>query len=579
MTSEPEAIGVVLGSRESSPLEFWVGIQEGGELRLDDLVVVASPSAFGEIRFYGVVDQVNKLLEGTQYDSDTFLASQHLIPTNRAYVAHISVTRVDPEHYLPPEPGAAVFLAQGESLDRALYFDQMKERLPVGLLQNGAPAWLNLKFLDGRAGGHVNISGISGVAAKTSYASFLLYSIFKSGVVKDSASTRALIFNVKGEDLLFLDKNNAEMSMAHPEAAQEYQTLGLRPGPFTSVEFTAPPVTTGALAPAVDSRRVGVQPYHWDLAQFANEGLLPFLFADRGAMTNLGFLIDQVTSQLARVGANQKGPGLKVEDWNGGSLAGNDFASLGKTELKSFSDLVAYIEYKLLGAEDDPAQESKGDPRWMARQQTGTLLAFCRRLRSAASAAAHLIRGDQIGHPPDPLGGNSQVTVVDIHQLPATAQMFVVGSLLKKVFSAKESGRAGRVYVVLDELNKYAPRDDEGPIKDLLLDIAERGRSLGVILIGAEQTASEVERRVVANAAIRVVGRLDAGEADHPSYRYLPPVLQRRSLLLAPGSVIIQQPELPTPLVINFPFPAWATNAREAVEDNSPATLKQEFDL
>jgi hypothetical protein len=109
MTSEPEAIGVVLGSRESSPLEFWVGIQEGGELRLDDLVVVASPSAFGEIRFYGVVDQVNKLLEGTQYDSDTFLASQHLIPTNRAYVAHISVTRVDPEHYLPPEPGAAVF--------------------------------------------------------------------------------------------------------------------------------------------------------------------------------------------------------------------------------------------------------------------------------------------------------------------------------------------------------------------------------------------------------------------------------------------------------------------------------------
>ena len=76
-----------------------------------------------------------------------------------------------------------------------------------------------------------------------------------------------------------------------------------------------------------------------------------------------------------------------------------------------------------------------------------------------------------------------------------------------------------------------------------------------------------------------MVGRLDAGEADHPSYRYLPPVLQRRSLLLAPGSVIIQQPELPTPLVINFPFPAWATNAREAVEDNSPATLKQEFDL
>ncbi len=52
----------------------------------------------------------------------------------------------------------------------------------------------------------------------------------------------------------------------------------------------------------------------------------------------------------------------------------------------------------------------------------------------------------------------------------------------------------------------------------MLLDIAERGRSLGVILIGAEQTASEVERRIVANSAIRIVGRLDPAEALRPEY-------------------------------------------------------------
>ena len=56
----------------------------------------------------------------------------------------------------------------------------------------------------------------------------------------------------------------------------------------------------------------------------------------------------------------------------------------------------------------------------------------------------------------------------------------------------------------------------------MLLDIAERGRSLGVILIGAQQTASEVERRVVANAAFRVVGRLDAAEAERGEYGFLP---------------------------------------------------------
>ena len=32
---------------------------------------------------------------------------------------------------------------------------------------------------------------------------------------------------------------------------------------------------------------------------------------------------------------------------------------------------------------------------------------------------------------------------------------------------------------------------------------------MGLILLGAQQTASEVEKRVVANAAIRVNGRLD----------------------------------------------------------------------
>jgi hypothetical protein len=32
------------------------------------------------------------------------------------------------------------------------------------------------------------------------------------------------------------------------------------------------------------------------------------------------------------------------------------------------------------------------------------------------------------------------------------------------------------VFVVLDELNKYAPREGSSPIRDVLLDIAERGR-------------------------------------------------------------------------------------------------------
>ncbi len=164
----------------------------------------------------------------------------------------------------------------------------------------------------------------------------------------------------------------------------------------------------------------------------------------------------------------------------------------------------------------------------------------------------HLVRGDRLGTPPDPLRGE-QVHVVDLAKLSPQAQMFVVGSLLKDLFEKKERGQyRGKVFIVLDELNKYAPREEESPIKDVLLDIAERGRSLGVILIGAQQTASEVERRVVANAAIRVVGRLDAAEAERPEYRYLPTSFRQRALMLPQGAVILHQPR--------SPFPSWSTS-------------------
>ncbi|MFL6126130.1 hypothetical protein [Actinophytocola sp.] len=116
---------------------------------------------------------------------------------------------------------------------------------------------------------------------------------------------------------------------------------------------------------------------------------------------------------------------------------------------------------------------------------------------------------------------------------------------------------------MIDELNKYAPREGNSPIKDVLLDIAERGRSLGVILIGAQQTASEVERRIVSNSSIRVVGRLDAAEAARSEYSFLPASQRARATLATPGTMFVSQPELPVPIAVGFPFPAWATRQSE----------------
>lgn len=78
---------------------------------------------------------------------------------------------------------------------------------------------------------------------------------------------------------------------------------------------------------------------------------------------------------------------------------------------------------------------------------------------------------------------------------------------------------------------------------------------------------------MIANSAIRVVGRLDAAEAGRGEYGFLPAVQRQRSTLLKPGSMFVSQPGLPVPLLLEFPFPAWATRSAEAGANPAAADL------
>jgi uncharacterized protein len=586
MTQPIEPVGIVLGTRDAAPLEFWVGVNDGQMLQLDDIVVMKTKKPLTGssdfINFYGVVDSVRKLHEGVQFDSDTKLALEGTIPVNVSYAAHVIVTRVDPEEFIPPHPGDEVYHAMGVDLEMALYRDRMETTLPAGVLRNGQPAMLNFAFLNGENGAHVNISGVSGVATKTSYALFLLYSLFNSEALGlERANSKALIFNVKGQDLMFLDQVNSrfaekegKISTARGIKTDRYTACGLPIMPFQDVQFLAPPAPGEGktITHSITQRSTGVTPYLWTIRQFAIERLLPYCFADRDASLNLGFLIGQIEDKLFKLGDSSGNyPYLLVDDFAPGDDAtdlGIEFNTLGKAKLETFGQLIAYLEFKLIDQND-----GEGDPRWVGRQPVGTRQAFIRRLRGVVKHLNPLIRGDLDAGQADRYRADvmrSQLTVVDIHSLHAHAQMFVVGVMLKQLFEEKEKkGQKPYVFVVLDELNKYAPREGESPIKDVLLDIAERGRSLGIILIGAQQTASEVERRVVANASIRVVGRLDPAEAERPEYRFLPGAFRLRASILQPGTMIVQQPEVPSPVMITFPFPAWATRKDEVLKGSS----------
>ena len=536
-------VGRVIGTEDSTPLEFWVAVAPDRYLQLDDVVALERELPGGEsVRMFGVVGQVRARHEGARFDSDVFLVADGILPAEVSEAAQIQATRFEPEVFVPPVPGAPVRKAEGDERHTALFFDQMEQRLPAGLTRDDEPLYLNLEFIDGTRGAHVNISGVSGVATKTTYATFLLYSLFNSGALgADAMNSKSLIFNVKGEDLLFLDHDNVRLD---DEQRERYARLGLPAGAFGSVAVYAPPrrgASTGA--PDVASRSEGVTSFFWSLLEFCREELLPFLFADaEDDRQQYTMVVHQVMTRLKEAGDLGDG-GVRLDG----------------QAVRTFRDLVDIVVARL---EDE---ETRAD--WAGRAVgAGTVNAFIRRLMSAVRHVEHLIRGDIANPERHRVQLQRRVTVVDLHNLNDRAKRFVVGVVLRRAFDEKERTGQPRplTFVVLDELNKYAPREGSSPIKEILLDVAERGRSLGIILIGAQQTASEVERRVIANSAIRVVGRLDSAEAGRDEYGFLPTVQRQRATILKPGTMLVSQPELPIPLVAQFPFPSWATRPSEA---------------
>ena len=83
---------------------------------------------------------------------------------------------------------------------------------------------------------------------------------------------RVLVFNVKGEDLLWLDKPNRFFD---EEAAAGWAALGVEPGPFPSVRFWAPPRRRSGdvVVPDTGGRHEGVDVFSWTPREFVDEDL------------------------------------------------------------------------------------------------------------------------------------------------------------------------------------------------------------------------------------------------------------------------------------------------------------------
>ncbi len=579
-SQEPETVGLIDGSLPASTRRFNVVLDDDAVVQLDDLVACRQDLPDGnEVWHYGIVVEGKGQIEGAELASDTYrIATARTMPGITSRRAEVQVLRTVPELWLPPNPGAQVVRASGEHRDNALFLDQMEDgkRLAAGLDQSGQPIFVDFTFLNGEKGGHVSISGVSGVATKTSYALFLLYTLFETEAGRrmlgaQASATRAIVFNVKGEDLLHLDRPNSRFP-SKEGAAEQWATLGVEnPGPFKNVALFAPrmPGRSDAVVTSVDSRdTTDVVPFGWPPADFIKQGLLRFCFAEdedsRGG-TQVPFIEQRVRTQLARWAYPLEGePGAVVlcQPPHGTSFVFDRVVQERRSArqagegqpIRNFDDLIEFLTTAVA-----PEKDSLGlGEDWTGGVTAGTASAFLRRLYAQGPRLGHLISTGV-----KPVALDRSITVVDIHALHDSAQRFVVGALLSRIFEEKQgSGREPLRFIVLDELNKYAPRTGSSPIKEVLIDIAARGRSLGVILIGAQQSAAEVDGNIIRNAAIKVVGRLDAGEADE--YRFLSSEVRERASRFLPGTMVIDQPLIPAPLPIRFPFPAFATCVAES---------------
>jgi len=578
--AQTHRIGLVDGSTDANSRRFRVVLDEDAVVQLDDLVAVTQPLPDGRsVSHYGIVVETTRHVEGAQYASDTMHIDARTMPGETARLIDVQVLRTDPELWLSPEPGMVVRRAVDAERNTALFTDQMSRRLPVGLDQSGDPIEVDLDFVDGSRGAHVNISGISGVATKSSYALFFLYMLLETEAGQralgvHAANTRAVVFNVKGEDLMFIDRPNAKLSQEH--RARWARLAISTPGAFRDVTLYSPRATgdTGHVVPDVRSRaRDSVVAYGWTPWEFIRRGLLQFLFTeDDDRRTQIGFIEQQARVQLLRHAhplEGDDGGAVVLRDfadddvpYDFSRLASQDRPPLSRTDgtvVRDFGGLVDFLVRKLLDEEDH---------NWTASTQAGTVQAFVRRVFSMRRRVGHLVSSGVATLDLD----RSRVSVVDISRLHQSAQRFVVGALLDEIWDSKQgAGREPLRFVLLDELNKYAPRGEFSPLKELLVDIAERGRALGVILVGAQQAATEVDPAIIRNASIKVVGRLDAQEAGE--YRFLTPELRERATRFLPGTMVLDQPLVPAPIPLRFPFPGFATNldeGRPSAEEAAP---------
>lgn len=534
--------------------EFYFWTSKDRILSPFDVVTVAHIDASTT---YGIIEEISHITDTASYLS-SFMSSDfgdvntkpntHRIGMNYVKAKVIGNTK---NIYTPVIDGSKVSLATAREIEHALGLSDVKNKIACGYIEMyeyeddekvTLPVHLDSKFLIGPEGAHLNISGISGLASKTSYAMFLIKSIQNEFLNRkyddneDNESVAFVLLNVKGRDLLAIDQPNDDLNESDNVV---FKMLGIDATPFRNVKYYYP-YSDLTVSNTYASREMVKDQIDSKLAF-----MYKYIYEDDKASLDMLFANIDDPNQTMESICNfiQSGQGKfdSIRNWNQFEEELKEYCKSGTSRSDKEITVQSWRKFKRI------VSKSLTNQMFANRAVSGSAET---RLRDAIAS----IR-------------KNELHVVDIAKLDESMQGFVFGDVIRAVYDLKlgqidgvqESDIPSKIIIFIDELNKYASSDvpSNSPILRQLKDITERGRSLGIILFSAEQFKSSIHDRIKGNCSTHAYGRTNAIEISKNDYKFIPTVYKNMMTRLKQGEYIIQNPVFRSLLNIKFPRPIY----------------------
>lgn len=516
---------------------------------------------------FGQVEEINHITDAASFMasfiSNDFGNTEIESPTVRVGLNYVRarVLGNDKNIYVPVHNDAPVYFAERREIERALGFDDVQNKVICGTTcmyssideqRIEIPVPLNRDFLIGPEGAHLNISGISGLASKTSYAMFLVKSLTEAlAAARDDegAGTAAfIVLNVKGKDLLSIDEPTCEKDAEKTKA--QYEKLGLAPRPLTNVRYFYP---FGGGGIGKDSKASTFLPTERVSEQLKRGVAKIFKFEAKNDLENIDLLFSNVDDPQQTMASIIDALMIARETGNSDLRTG------------TWAELLESVK-------NQTDKDTKTGDKGILIQSWRRFYRFLNlQLNSSKSFFDGINEGNYECRLADELMNvePNDVLVVDVARESESMQAFVFGHIMREVMRLR-NGEYGeqrdcekkipdRIVIVIDEMNKYCSKDSpkDSPILKQVLDITERGRSLGVVLFGAEQFRSAIHERVTGNCATKAYGRTNSVEVGKKDYGSLNTVQKDVLMRLTQGEYIIENPVLRAPIRIVFPKPIY----------------------